>query len=126
MNSVIELDWLSDRLCEVLRWQLANPGRDDGPEVPYAGMRVWGIFLRLHAARGGGGFGPAPISFADIESYQRLHREPVRPFEIEIIRALDSEVLKAASGKSETGKPAAVSNRPMSPALFDAVFGAGR
>ena len=59
---VIAFDWLSDRLVEVLQWQLVNPGREDGPEVPYAGLRVWSIFLDLNGTRGAGGFGPASSS----------------------------------------------------------------
>lgn len=120
---MINLDWLSDRLVEVLQWQLANPGRDDGPEVPYAGLRVWSIFLELNATRGAGGFGPAPISYAEIEAWSRLRREPVRPFELDIIRALDAAYMKAAAtGPGETSKPE-VSSRTMTTELFDAMFG---
>lgn len=119
---MIDPDVLTDDLLAVLRRQLANPGRDDGPEIPYAGMRVWGIFLRLHAARGGGGFGPAPISYADMQAFQRVSGEPLRPFEIEMIKALDAEVLKAANNRDKPGNPSPVSSGDISPALFDAVF----
>ncbi len=120
---MIDLDFLADDLKAVLRWQLANPGRTDGPDVPWAGLRVWGLFLRLHESRGGGGFGPAPITFADMEAFQRVSGEPLRPFEVEIIHALDREWMKAVNNRAEPGNTSApVSSRPMSPALFDAVF----
>lgn len=121
------MDWLEQKLVAVLRWQLANRGRSadspDAPEIPYAGHRVWGIFLRLHESRGGGGFGPSPISYEAMEAFSALAGEVLRPWEIEIIRALDREWLKAVASKLEAGSSTTpVSTRPMSPALFDAMF----
>ena len=119
---MIDLDVLTDDLKAVLRWQVAHPGSTDGPDVPWAGLRVWGLFLRLHEGRGGGGFGPAPISYEAMEAYQAITGEPLRPWEIEIIRALDREWLRQVNARDNPGHPSPVSNRPMSPALFDAVF----
>jgi hypothetical protein len=28
---MLDLRWLSDQLCDALRWQLTNPGSEDGP-----------------------------------------------------------------------------------------------
>lgn len=120
---MIDLQWLSDRLCEVLCWQLEHPDQvehPDAPEVPWAGRRVWSIFLELNATRTVG-FAPNPISYAEIESYARLRREPIRPFEIDIIRALDATFLKAARVMSER-KPEEPLGPPMTPSLFRAVF----
>ncbi|HVV43186.1 MAG TPA: hypothetical protein VHC94_19220 [Nitrobacter sp.] len=122
---MIDLQWLSDELCTILRWQLEHPGDHDGPEVPWAGQRVWGIFLDVHATRGSNGFGANPISYGEIESWSRLRREPVRPFEMDIIRALDIAYLEAVAKKAEaqaTPEQPQVSGRKLSPALFDAVF----
>jgi hypothetical protein len=115
---MIDVEVLQDDLVAVLRWQLGNPGRHDGPEIPYAGLRVWGLFLRLHEQRGAA-FGPCPISYTDMLSLARISGEAIRPWEAEIIRALDRAYLEAVN-KAE--KPAEVSSRPMSVALFDAVF----
>lgn len=122
---MIDLSWLSDRLCEALRWQLAHPGRGDGPQVPWAGRRLWSVFLDLNAARGSNGWGPNPISHSEIEAWSRLHREPVRPWELDILRAMDAAYLEhatqtASKGQQTPSQPS--SSRPMSPALFDAVF----
>lgn len=117
--------WLRDCLVDVLRWQLTNPGAVagyDDPIVPPAGHRVWAIFLALNAARGSSGFGPLPIGMQDMESYARLHRTPLRPFEVEILEALDRAYLDAAIERRSDGKRQEVSSRPMSPELFDAVF----
>ncbi|MDA9530330.1 hypothetical protein ACM42_18235 [Bradyrhizobium sp. CCBAU 25338] len=105
----------------MLRWQLANPGNEDGPEVPMAGRRVWSVFLDLTATRSVG-MGPAPISFGEIEAWSRLNREPIRPFELTMLRALDAAFLKAAAERSEEGDKPAVSARPFSIELFDAWF----
>lgn len=121
---MIDTEWLSDQLCAVLRWHMANPGRDDGPEVPWAGMRVWSLFIDLNRARGSG-FGPKPITHQEIEAWSHIRREPVRTWEIDIIRALDTAFLEVAHQHSteerHSDKPT-VQSRPMSPALFDACF----
>jgi hypothetical protein len=115
---MIDIDALTDQLCEVLTWQVSNPGRKDGPEIPYAGLRVWGLFLKLHEQRGVA-FGPCPISYTDMLSLARISGEAIRPWEAEIIRALDRAYLSAVNKKEGAAE---VSSRPMSPALFDAVF----
>lgn len=120
---MIDFEWLSDRLCDVLRWQMANPGSEDGPELPMAGRRAWDIFIQLSGARGSTGSGPAPIAFSEIESWSRLRREPVRSFELDMLRALDSAFLRAASERAGKADEPQVSSRKLTPALFDAVFG---
>lgn len=124
---MIDLDWLSERLCEALTWQLTNPDkRDDptAPEVPFAGQRIWGIFLAVNATRGSNGFGPSPIAYAEIAAFSRLYREPIRPWELTILRELDATFLKAVAKRGSTETPAApeVDARPLSPALFATLF----
>jgi hypothetical protein len=118
------IDWLTEQLCCVMRWQLANPGScddPDAPEVPWAGVRIWGIFLELNSARSSG-FSAEPISFQQIEAWAWLRREPVRPWEVDVIRSLDVEFLRhARSGPLPAAK--VVQSRPMSPTLFDTIFG---
>jgi hypothetical protein len=31
---MLDLRWLSDQLCDALRWQLTNPGSEDGTSQP--------------------------------------------------------------------------------------------
>lgn len=101
---MIDLDWLTDQLCDVLRWQMAHPGRTDGPEIPWAGRRVWGLFVELNATRTPG-MSTNPISYLEIESWSRMRREPVRPFELDMLRTLDAAYLKPAEVVQEA-KPA--------------------
>lgn len=120
---MISLDWLSARLCEVVRWQLANPGRRrGGPEVPPAGMRVWGIFLALNAGRTAGMNGPNPISTVETEAWSRLHREPIRPFEADIIAALDRAMLGAAAPKTTRPAQRPIPDEPPTADAILAVF----
>jgi hypothetical protein len=116
---MIDFRWLWDSLCDVLRWQLANPGGEDGSEVPIAGRRVWSIFLELNATRT---VGMAVNPIGEIESWSRLRREPVRPFEVTMLRAPDAAYLEAARAERDPG-PQKVSGRPLTPVLFDALFG---
>lgn len=122
---MIDLDVLTDDLKAVLRWQLANPGATDGPQVPWSGKRLWSIFLDLNAARGSNGWGPNPISFREIEAWAWLNREPVRPWELQILRAMDAAYLDNASQRASKGQQSASqphSSAAIGPALFDAVF----
>jgi hypothetical protein len=122
--AMIDSAWLVDRLSATLRWQLAHPGASGGPEIPWAGRRVWSIFLELDRARGSNGWSPNPIKFVDIEAYARLMREPVRPFEVEIIRALDAVYMKVTTAPKGEGKTVPRSSgQGITPAAFDAVFG---
>jgi hypothetical protein len=115
---MIDTEVLTEDLLSVLRWHIGNPGRLDGPEIPYAGLRVWGLFLKLNDQRGAS-FGPCPITYTDMLALARISGEAIRPWEADIIRALDREYLTLAAGPKNGDK---VSARPMSPALFDAVF----
>ena len=123
---MIDLQWLSDRLCYILRWIMDRPGDRDGPELPMAGERVWGIFLDLHATRGSNGFGANPISATEIEAWSRLRREPIRTFELDIIRNMDVAYLTAVAKKAEPVPEHNVSTRKLSVGLFDAMFGEGK
>lgn len=109
---MIDVGWLSDELVRVLRWHLAHPGGEDDPrqpEVPWAGMRAWSIFLALNKGRGAGMSGPAPLASAEIEAYARLRREPLRPFELDMLTALDAAWMEAAR---EADRAAAPAERP--------------
>jgi hypothetical protein len=105
---VIDLDWLRDRLVMVLR-----------------GRRIWEIFVDLNSTRAIG-FTPCPITYAEICAYSRLARAPIRPFEMKIILDLDRVYLEHANKRSSKDQEQTVSTRPMSGALFDALFVRGK
>ncbi|MFZ5690531.1 MAG: phage tail assembly chaperone [Pseudomonadota bacterium] len=115
--------WLRETLVSALQRHLASPNEE--PDIPPAGLRIWKIFCDLNATRAIG-FGPCPISYLEIEAYASMMRTPIRPFEIEIVRALDRALLEHAGNRVKQGDAESVSTRPMSPALFDALFRGGR
>ena len=66
--------------------------------MPPAGAYLWSWFLELHRARGGG-FGPAPIGFTEIAAWSRLRGLVLTPWEVEVLRDLDSTWLAAQAEK---------------------------
>lgn len=123
---MIDLAWLSDRLVYILRWQMdRHPGameQPDAPEMPAAGLRVWRIFNDLNQTRGGG-MGPAPINYQEIAAWSALRREPVRPFELDIIRALDTAWLEVAAEIAKGGERPRIMAEKVTPALVNQLFG---
>lgn len=118
---------LRDQLCNALRDHLRLKGR---PRVPEAGRLLWSAFIEISAARGFYQFGPAPISFAEIEGWSRLTGTPLAPHHVEIIRAMDEAFVEhfqnAARGEKTPEGVETIqrgSGQALSPALFDAVMG---
>jgi hypothetical protein len=52
----------------------------------------------MSRARGSTGFGPAPLSWADIEAWSRVTGTPVDPWEARAIRAIDDAIIEATRG----------------------------
>lgn len=115
---------LSKQLCEAMRQHLSGGG---SPVLPEAGKLLWGLFAEISATRTYHARGPNPISHAEIESYARLHRWPLEPHHVEIIRDLDAAWLDHAYATVKAGSDGKAAQRKSSqaitPALFDAVFG---
>lgn len=103
------------------------------PVVPEADVLFWNLFMEISASRTYHAAGPNPVSFAEIEAYARLHRWPLRPHHVAIIRALDDAWLEHAYRKQEGGEADRKSfdgrRAALAPQLtagsFDAVFGNG-
>lgn len=123
---MIDIDWLSDRLVYILRWQMdRHPGameQSDAPEMPPAGLRIWRIFTDLNRTRGGG-MGPAPISYQEIDAWSRLRGEPVRPFELDILRALDMAWLEVAAEMQKNPDRPRYMEEKVTPELITRLFG---
>jgi hypothetical protein len=54
---------------------------------------LWQAFLELSSARGSTGFGPAPLSFLEIESWSRLTHRTLTGWQINVLKQLDSVYL---------------------------------
>lgn len=124
---MIDLDWLSERLVCILRWQMDHPyagamEEPDAPEMPTAGSRICRIFNDLNRTRGGG-MGPAPITWQEIDAWSRARGEPVRSFELDIIRALDAAWLEVVVEMQKNPDRPKVRSEKMTPERFDRMFG---
>lgn len=73
--------------------------RPKGPTIPPEAVYLWNHFTLLHAARTGGGMGPNPITYADLDAYSRLTGAGLEAWEVGAIRALDDAYLAAAAEK---------------------------
>lgn len=114
---------LERQLCAAVRANLGGGARVPPPE---AGLLLWNVFQRLSARRSYHMAGPNPISFAEVEAYCRLMRQPLEPRHVSIIMAMDQAWLDHAHSKTavpegvKTLPP--VSTRPLSAALLDVVL----
>lgn len=60
------------------------------PPLPLELEYLWATFCRLAARRGSGGFGIAPITWADLDAFMRLTGARLAPWEIRILEDLDN------------------------------------
>lgn len=67
------------------------------PALPLAFAHLWNAFIELHQARGSSGFGPNPISYAEIAAYRAVTGADLSPWEVKVIRALDTVYIETAS-----------------------------
>ena len=109
---------LSTLLVAALRDHLASGRR---PYIPEPGRLVWEFFVDLNGRRSLGGVGPNPITFTDIEAWQRVTGWEIAQHHIDAIRALDDAWLEHTYRKpSEDVKLLPHrSSHDLSPAMFD-------
>ena len=81
---------------------------------------MWDIFNRLAGVRSIGFAGPNKLSFTEIAEMLRLYRQVLEIWEVEAILLMDNTWFDFIH-KRTTPEP--VSTRPLTPDLFDALFG---
>lgn len=74
------------------------------PEPPTEGLHLWHWFLELSGARTSNGFGPNPISWNEIDAFNRLNGLRLTPWEAETLRRMDMAYL-AIHTENEAKKP---------------------
>lgn len=62
----------------------------NAPTMPEGCETLWRNFLELHDSRGSTGWGAARVTFADMDSWQRVRGTTLRPWEVECIRKADN------------------------------------
>ena len=112
----------SEHMLEALRRGLGRQPLN----LPAGGQLVWGWFIALCRTRTSNGYGPNPISYAEIEAYARLYRWPLEPRHIDVILAMDRVWMDHARAQAGGSTKIVAPNGPgaeMTPDAFDAVFG---
>jgi len=84
-------------LQEVERQSGRTPLALQGPDFPELLEYVWTVFLLLNNTRGQGFSGPLPISYQEIDAWQRMTKNTLLPWEIEAIKRLDAVYLKVVT-----------------------------
>lgn len=80
------------------------------PPFPLALTYLWRAFMRLRCRAAPTMSGPGPVTFGDLESYTRLTRMSLAPWEVQIIENLDDIYLASvgdaqAADKEQAAKP---------------------
>lgn len=94
-------DRLTRQLVAALEAHLAAGGP---PQVPEAGRLLWAMFLELHGTRTSNGYGPDPLSFAEIGSWARAMDWPLQPRHVAALRAMDAAWMAAAGRGRGNGR----------------------
>lgn len=70
-------------------------------ELPDMFRYVWKDFLALNSARSSNGFGVNPLSYAEIKAYFDLQQQVPEPWEADVIRYFDQQVLTVYADKAK-------------------------
>lgn len=68
--------------------------------MPTGAEYLWAHFIELHNTRGGG-MGPAPISYSEIQAYVSMTGIYLEPWEIDCIKAMDRAFMKVEGDKQK-------------------------
>lgn len=107
-----------DRLRAQLVAALVSNLHGGPPRPPFAGLRLWGVFVALSAARRWSDAGPDPILPTEAEAWARLNACHLPPHHWAIIAAMDAAWLTWA----RTPEAERVVG-PLTGRAFDAMFG---
>lgn len=64
---------------------------------PLGGEHIVDLFWRLCSARTSSGFGLNPLSYTEIEAFDRLNRLRLLPSEVEFLKQMDAAYLRAVN-----------------------------
>ena len=66
----------------------------EAPPFPSIAGHVWGWFQELQEGRSGNGFGPNPLSFAEIAAWASLTGRRPQPWEVRALKKIDLAYLE--------------------------------
>jgi hypothetical protein len=70
---------------------------ESAPVLPTGLVPLWNDFIGLHNSRGSGMAGPARITFADLDAWQRVTGSRLQAWEIAAIHKADNAYLAQAA-----------------------------
>ena len=71
----------------------------EGPGLPEEIAYLWEWFRELDGARGSNGFGPMPVSYAELDAWARLTGRHTLPWEVRWLMLLDRIATSAPAKK---------------------------
>lgn len=105
-------------MCEAVGLRL----REREFEIEPAGEHLWLWFWSMNEGRQAGLNGPLPLSATEMAAWAAWTGTLIEPEERTILRDMDRAFMETARMIGD-GKVKASSNQPLTPELFDAVFG---
>lgn len=69
--------------------------------LPEDGAHLWAWFQELCGGRVNNGFGPAAISWSDMEAWARLTATPLTPYDVLTLRSMDAAFLSVYAAETE-------------------------
>lgn len=90
--------------------------------MPEAIAHVFGYFLELCWTRRPGFAGPLSLEYQEIEAWGRLTHRRLGAFELRILLEMDVAYVKALNKKDDKASEPDISDTPLTPELFDALF----
>jgi hypothetical protein len=96
-----------DALEKVFERTGKRPAELNGPELPPACERIYGIFHEMSAGRTFSMSGPAPLSNMDIFAWCSLAGQRLERWELQAIRRLDVAWIKAVNAANAEQKDGA-------------------
>ena len=76
---------------------MMHPIMKAAPHLPAGCEYLWSDFMDMHSTRQFRDSGPAPISFLDIDAWQRVNGVALQPWQLNAIRRADAEFLRATA-----------------------------
>jgi len=77
-----------------------RPADLEPPYLPEGALLIWQYFVELNATRGGG-MGPAPISYSEMEAWQRMTRRYLPAWQITAIKRMDAAFMQVESERQK-------------------------
>lgn len=84
-----------DRLMVTWHKTGTRPDQLNEPVIPKQGEHLWGWFWRLSHRRTCGYAAVDPLQPSEIQSFAALYRQPLSPWEVSALLAMDDAYLKA-------------------------------